>query len=338
MNAMVIAVFLLLCLVTTGTCQAQCPGQMDADVLILGAGMSGLGAAETLSQNGINNFLIIDQRDKVGGRIQTMKFGGGIVELGPQWVVFDDLDISRHSFDEYVDHCNVAVRFAPFGSLGTVSYNSRGENIDQEIAPRISQYQAARAPEVVWSVLDSLPESEDLTVSQGLRIGGWNPRTQLDEHAEIVAFNLGVTFPTSQASYRFLFDPAVLDARLRAFADNPIPRPVINYPEGYSAVPRCVAEGFMAENDSRLILNTAIVEIEWGDDCVCAISRGRDRYCAPYAILTFSIVDLQNGFIKFTPALPLIKNVTMSQHKLGHFLKIYMSPSTRLFGMMTWIS
>ena len=83
--ARVIAV--VLALVSSVRSQAQCPGQMDADVLILGAGMAGLGAAETLSQAGIDNFLIIDQRDQVGGRVQTAEFGGGIVELGPQWLL-----------------------------------------------------------------------------------------------------------------------------------------------------------------------------------------------------------------------------------------------------------
>ena len=62
-------------LIVSVNSQAQCPDQMDADVLVLGAGMAGLGAAETLSRNGITNFLIIEQRDKIGGRVQTAEFG-----------------------------------------------------------------------------------------------------------------------------------------------------------------------------------------------------------------------------------------------------------------------
>ncbi len=100
---------------------------------------------------------------------------------------------------------------------------------------------------------------------------------------------------------------------------------VLNYPEGYFAIPRCIADEFLFENDPRLILNTAIAEIEWGDDCVCTISRAGQRYCAPYAILTFSIGELQNGFVKFTPALPFIKDVTLNQLEMAHFLKVYVA-------------
>lgn len=67
-TAKVVAV-VMATLVCSVSSQAQCPGQMDADVLILGAGMAGLGAAETLSQTGIDNFFIIEQRDQIGGRV-----------------------------------------------------------------------------------------------------------------------------------------------------------------------------------------------------------------------------------------------------------------------------
>ena len=202
------AVFVFLfSLVASVSCQAQCPGQTDADVLILGAGMAGLGAAETLSQRGITNFLIIDQRDKIGGRIQTEEFGGGIVELGPQWLARDDPDPSdvRHPFDEYVARCGVQVRPIPFGFLGGVSYNSRGENIRPSILEGTARYQAAVTPDIVRTVLDGLPEDEDLSVSQGLRIGGWNPRTQLEEHVEYLAFDAVGGYPAARAVIQGLF-------------------------------------------------------------------------------------------------------------------------------------
>ncbi len=180
-----VVILLLLTLIADVRSQAQCPGQMDAEVLILGAGMAGLGAAETLSKNGINNFLIIDQRDKIGGRVQTEKFGGGIVELGPQWVIAADRNVPedmQNPLLEIVRRCNITVH--DLGGRGLVSYNRQGESIALQLAPEFGNYQAALAPDVVQRVLDALPEDEDLSFSQGLRIGGWNPRTQLQEHVE----------------------------------------------------------------------------------------------------------------------------------------------------------
>ena len=275
--------FLLLAFVASVNCQAQCPvGQMDAQVLILGAGMAGLGAAETLSDNGISDFIIIDQRDKVGGRIQTVRFGGGIVELGPQWLARADADPSdqRHPLYEFVNRCNVAVRDVPFGGLGSVVYNRTGAVISPQLGPLIGRFQAALAPDVVRSILDGLPEDEDMSLSQGLRIAGWNPRLQLEELVEVlnVNFNGATSFPAGRVSYRDFADPELVQLRDFTFATTSVSRAVVNYPGGFSAIPECLADEFLVENDPRLILETAIAEIEWSDDCVCAISSTGTRY------------------------------------------------------------
>jgi polyamine oxidase len=55
-------------------------------VLILGGGMAGVIAARTLHQAGIVNFVIVEARDELGGRMQTQSFGGKIIEQGPNWI------------------------------------------------------------------------------------------------------------------------------------------------------------------------------------------------------------------------------------------------------------
>lgn len=49
--------------------------QKDASVLILGGGVSGIIAAETLTEQGIHDFIIIEARDELGGRLQSEVFG-----------------------------------------------------------------------------------------------------------------------------------------------------------------------------------------------------------------------------------------------------------------------
>lgn len=48
--------------------------------------MAGVIAARTLHDKGINNFLIVEARDELGGRMQTESFGGKIIEQGPNWI------------------------------------------------------------------------------------------------------------------------------------------------------------------------------------------------------------------------------------------------------------
>lgn len=59
---------------------------MDADVIVIGAGFAGLSAAEQLLKLG-KRPLIIEARDRVGGRTHTSKIEQiGWVDLGGQWI------------------------------------------------------------------------------------------------------------------------------------------------------------------------------------------------------------------------------------------------------------
>ncbi|XP_067949636.1 uncharacterized protein [Watersipora subatra] len=57
-------------------------------VLIVGAGMSGCTAARALLQGGIEDILILEATDRIGGRVKTISIGssGRKIDLGAQWI------------------------------------------------------------------------------------------------------------------------------------------------------------------------------------------------------------------------------------------------------------
>ncbi|KAI9581178.1 peroxisomal N(1)-acetyl-spermine/spermidine oxidase [Glossina fuscipes] len=55
-------------------------------VLIIGAGVAGLSAANHLLQNGCNNFCILEARGRIGGRIVSIPMAKHKVELGANWI------------------------------------------------------------------------------------------------------------------------------------------------------------------------------------------------------------------------------------------------------------
>ena len=57
-------------------------------VLILGAGAAGITAAKTLHDQGIDDFLVLEGQDYIGGRIKQASFAGMSVELGANWIQF----------------------------------------------------------------------------------------------------------------------------------------------------------------------------------------------------------------------------------------------------------
>lgn len=58
--------------------------ELKSDVIIIGAGMSGLGAALELTQQGYN-VTILEARDRIGGRVCTIDLDGTTVDLGANW-------------------------------------------------------------------------------------------------------------------------------------------------------------------------------------------------------------------------------------------------------------
>lgn len=59
-------------------------------VLILGGGMTGIIAARTLHEQGIDDFIILDAKTQLGGRMSAKTFGVTgrqvVIEAGPNWV------------------------------------------------------------------------------------------------------------------------------------------------------------------------------------------------------------------------------------------------------------
>lgn len=53
---------------------------------MIGAGISGLGAANTLKEKGYHNVKVLESRDRVGGRISTKKLGDGVIDIGASWI------------------------------------------------------------------------------------------------------------------------------------------------------------------------------------------------------------------------------------------------------------
>ncbi|EDW94689.1 spermine oxidase [Drosophila yakuba] len=84
-----------------------------ANIVIIGAGASGIAAATRLLEKGFKNVMLFEAEDRIGGRINTIPFANSLVDLGAQWchgeegnVVYEkvkDLDVLDRTGD-YVVH------------------------------------------------------------------------------------------------------------------------------------------------------------------------------------------------------------------------------------------
>ncbi|RWW42246.1 hypothetical protein BHE74_00052223 [Ensete ventricosum] len=76
-----IAALLLVSNVVAGAVAAA-----GSKVIVVGAGMSGISAAKTLSDAGVKDILILEATDRIGGRMRKVNFAGMNVEKGANWV------------------------------------------------------------------------------------------------------------------------------------------------------------------------------------------------------------------------------------------------------------
>lgn len=56
------------------------------DVIVIGCGAAGVAALRQLYKAGLN-VLGLEAADRIGGRINTVKFGDGHIDIGAAWYV-----------------------------------------------------------------------------------------------------------------------------------------------------------------------------------------------------------------------------------------------------------
>ena len=85
------------------------PASLKADVAIIGGGLSGLAAADSLHRHGMR-VQVFEARNRFGGRIDVLRTKGGAVDLGPSWFwpgqtrIADLIDeLGLQAFPQYAD-------------------------------------------------------------------------------------------------------------------------------------------------------------------------------------------------------------------------------------------
>lgn len=115
------------------------------NVIIIGGGLSGLMAGRELQRVGVDSFVVLEARERVGGRTLNMPIGGGhIVEVGGEWIgpgqnsiaaLIDELGIG--AFDAYYE--------------GDTTYDIEGA-ISRGLLPDISLAEGADFAKIAWQL------------------------------------------------------------------------------------------------------------------------------------------------------------------------------------------
>ena len=306
----------------------------DADILILGAGMAGIAAGYTLSnkQNGTRNFIILEAGDQIGGRVksQVLQKSGARIELGANWIHgIDPHQPEKHPLYSIAQECG-GVRGFYMGTELNVShhfYDSNGVEITSswELQQRIKDWYSVEEKMTDEAIRRTKAGLPDISLRRALEDNGWIPQSPVDSVIEWLGIDFDFAYTPENTSLQINYpDPTYTD-----FSDSSqtVDFFVTDQKFGYARVVQCLADRYLASSDSRLHLRSIIKEIEWSDQCVCATateSKSLKRYCAPYAIVTFSVGVLKSKTVKFTPELPHAKQKAFNYLYNGLYLKIFL--------------
>ncbi|XP_071986979.1 peroxisomal N(1)-acetyl-spermine/spermidine oxidase-like [Engystomops pustulosus] len=116
-------------------------------VLIIGAGISGIAAAEKLHRHGLQNTQILEATGRTGGRIRSQRFAKGLVEIGAQWIhgpsqgnpVFRlAAQFGLLGSDALLEE-NQKMNFDGYTSANPVIYSSSGKKLSPDVFANITE-------------------------------------------------------------------------------------------------------------------------------------------------------------------------------------------------------
>ncbi|XP_064396320.1 uncharacterized protein LOC135343254 [Halichondria panicea] len=337
-----ITIPILLCFalaISLGSSQS-CSSQ-DADVIIIGAGMAGIAAAARLQEGGINNILILEGSNRVGGRLKSAQIGGASVSLGPGWIIGrDPADPGLHPLWQIAEKCG-GLRGFYQDTESLVNYDSQGDQ-PEESQFRWQDYENASTG--AYNLVAELQQSETcdgVSVRYGLNASGWTPVTPTDNWIEWYSSDypegsppenqgLCVTFGDFDQSYTNFTSPGSSGNEGLNLAY------FVSDPDGYEKLVECISNNVTGgENQqTRIIFEAVVTTINWSDDCVCVtatVSGQATEYCSKYAIPTVSVGVLKAGDIAFIPELPMWKRDIINRFDMSVFIHIVME-----FGEAFW--
>jgi monoamine oxidase len=241
------------------------------EVVIIGAGISGLTAARQLATAGVR-VLVLEARDRLGGRILTHHTAEGPVELGAEFV--------HGAFPETLGMVQEAGLRLRESNRGAARGSARpGEAVDYFAAmDRLLRLASGGAADESFLQLVDRVDVDPALKARALRlVEGY--------HAADPA----------RISVQSLIKNTAADERPGADRQ-------FRFADGYDTLVQAVFQRI----DPRLCevrLNVVVTAIEWQPKRVLVRTAAGQGFTAPRAIVTVPVGVLKAGAIRFTPAL-----------------------------------
>ena len=271
---------------------APVQAQRKPDVIIVGAGVAGLAAAQRLSDRGAQ-VLILEARKRLGGRVWTDSRLGIPLELGAQWIH----GTKNNPIAAMAKQNNFSTKITDFERVTT--FNQQGEisdRLDQEIETQF---------EDLIERIDNHPDRDDSSQNLAKTINAIKPNMGLNA---VQNRNLEYSI-NANIEHEYAEDVENLSTRFYDDSDEDQGDDLI-IQQGYGQIPQILARGL------EIRFETIVVQIESNAGGVKIITN-QGVFEATEAIITVPLGVLKRGSIKFIPDLPAAKTRAITNLGFG---------------------
>lgn len=276
------------------------------DTIVVGAGVSGLAAARDLADAG-QRVVVLEARDRIGGRVHTERIDGRVTDVGASWIhgienspVYDavrsfGMDTVEFTMGSYQAGGRPVVYFDPEGARlsdeAAAAFIADVATLDTALAAVISGFGAG--------------VSYEQAVDQALGELGWG-----EDRAQRVR-----EYHRHRSEEQYGVAAALLDAH--GLDDDAIEGDEVVFPGGYDVLATRLADGL----DVRL--EHEAVRVEWSGSGV-EVSVDGHVFTAARAIVTVPVGVLKSGSLVFDPPLPEPVAGALDRLEMNAFEKIFL--------------
>lgn len=279
----------------------------DADVIVIGAGVSGLVAAKLLNEQGMR-VIVLEARGRIGGRTHTDRTDGWVTDMGASWIHgIDDgpvhevarafgMSMAEFTVGSFQVDSRPIAYYGPDGArlhpTQVTSFASDVHAFDEALAVTM----AASAPcssygQVVERTLASFSWGED----RGQRV------REFMQHR-------------SEEQYGAWIDD--LDAH--GLDDDATSGIEVVFPEGFDHLAAGLAHGLDVH------LGHEVHTVRWAEGTGVEVHTARGSFAAKHAVVTVPVGVLQSDAFKIEPALPSEISRALDGFQMNSFEKVFL--------------
>ena len=285
-------------------CGGRGPRQVSASnprrIIVVGAGLAGLAAAQTLQEQG-HEVIVLEGRDRIGGRVWTStQWPGMPLDFGATWIHGTE----DNPITALADDLNALRRVTDYDRV--ITYHTAGPPLSEAEEATLEHL----ADQIVAAIAQAQDREEDISLREAIDplLRGVDPDSQT---ARWIHFLLN-----SQIEHEYSGRATHLSAQWYD-NDQAFDGDEALFAEGFGVIAEALARGVAIE------LGQVVREIQWASSPVRVVTN-QAEFVADQVVVTLPLGVLQANRVRFTPALPHNKQTAISQLGMGVLNKCYL--------------